>query len=508
MGTTAKPPVAPPCVVVIFGAGGDLTKRKLIPALYNLAKEEMLSPKFALIGIDRSDTDDAGYRDKLGRDIKEFYSAGGFNQTIWDENIDKAYHMKGDFKDPDTYTRLKVLLEKVDKEQGTPGNYLFYLAVPPSFFGIIAESLGKAGLAGETDNVWRRIIVEKPFGRDLASAQALNKSLHASFEEKQIYRIDHYMGKETVQNIMIYRFGNGTVEPIWNNKYIEHIQITVAESLGVENRAGYYEGAGALRDMMSNHLMAVLSVVTMSPPNSLDADAIRDEQLKVLKSIRPFDEESIKNNVVRGQYGRGVSDDGTPLKAYREEPGVAENSSTETYVAMKFMIDTWRWVGVPIYIRTGKRMSSRYSEVVIQYKQAPNMSFARQQEQRKKFEANKLIFRLQPDQGIRTFFNAKIPGIGYNVETVAMDYKYSDYFDESTTESGYETLIYDCMTGDQTLFKTADNFEVCWALLQPVLDHWEANEPGDFPNYAANTYGPEAADKMLERDGYRWVNSK
>ena len=507
MSEIAKSPAAPSSVVVIFGAGGDLTKRKLIPALYNLTKEGMLPSKMAVIGIDRVDMDDQGYRDKLSQEIKE-YDAGGFDQAIWDDSVNKAYYMKGDFKDPATYTELKTLLAKVDKEQGTAGNHLFYMAVPPSFFGIIAEALGKGGLTTESGDIWKRVIIEKPFGRDLASAQALNKSLHSSFAESQIYRIDHYMGKETVQNIMVYRFGNGTVEPIWNNKYIEHIQITVAESLGVENRASYYEEAGALRDMMSNHLMAILSVVTMNAPNSFEPDAIRDEQLKVLKAIRLLDADAVKNDVVRGQYDEGVSGEKTVLNAYREEPGVAKDSDIETYIAMKFMIDTWRWAGVPIYMRTGKRMPQRYSEVVIQYKQAPNMSFSRQSERRKQYEANKLILRLQPDQGISTSFNAKIPGIGYNVETVEMDYEYSDYFNEDTTQSGYETLLYDCMTGDPTLFKTAENYEVCWALLQPVLDAWEAKKSSDFPNYAANSFGPVAADEMLERDGFKWKNTQ
>ncbi len=507
MSSSTKTPLAPSCVVIVFGAGGDLTKRKLIPALYNLAKEEMIPSKMAMIGIDRVDTDDKGYRETISKEIKE-YDAEGFDQKVWDDNVNKAYYMKGDFKNPDTYKELKTLLAKVDKEQGTPGNYLFYLAVPPSFFGIIAVALGKAGLTTETGDIWKRIVIEKPFGRDLASAKALNNDLHASFTENQIYRIDHYMGKETVQNIMVYRFGNGTVEPIWNNKYIEHIQITVAESIGVENRASYYEEAGALRDMMSNHLMAVLSVVTMNAPNSFDPDAVRDEQAKVLKAIRLFDAEMVKNNVVRGQYAEGIGDDRTVLNSYREEPGVAKDSSIETFIAMKFMIDTWRWAGVPIYMRTGKRMPQRYSEVVIQYKQAPNMSFSRQSERRKQYQANRVVIKLQPEQAISTKINAKIPGVGFNVESVEMDYNYDNYFDESTSESGYETLLYDCMTGDPTLFKTAENYEVCWALLQPVLDDWAAKKPTDFPNYAANSFGPTASDEMLERDGFKWKNTQ
>ncbi len=506
MSDIAKPVVAPSCVVIIFGAGGDLTKRKLVPALYNLSKEGLLPSDIAMVGIDRVDMDSQGYRETISKEILE-YDGGDFDQKVWDDNVNKAYYMKGDFKNPDTYTELKTLLDQIDKEQGTPGNYLFYLATPPSFFGIIAESLGKAELTTESDGIWKRIIIEKPFGRDLATAQELNKSLHASFTENQIYRIDHYLGKETVQNMMVYRFGNGMVEPIWNNKYIDHIQITVAESLGVENRASYYEEAGALRDMMSNHLMAVLSIATMEAPNSFEADAIRDEQVKVLKAIRLFDEETVKTNVVRGQYGEGTDKDGKKLNAYREEPNVAKDSPIETFVAIKLMIDTWRWVGVPIYMRTGKRMPQRYSEVVIQYKNAPGMSFARNSEKMKHYDANRVVIRIQPDEGISMRFNAKIPGIGFNTEPVKMDFDYDDYFDESTTSSGYETLLYDCMVGDATLFKSAENYEVCWALLQPVLDAWAAEKPTEFPNYAASSFGPEASDDLLARDGRVWKNT-
>ena len=494
--------VAQPCIVVIFGAGGDLTKRKLIPALYNLAKQKMISSDVSMVGIDRVDMDSKTYRETITKEIAE-YDGENFEQDVWDANVDKAYYMKGDFKNPDTYSELKTLLKEIEKEQGTAGNYLFYLATPPSFFGIIAEALGKAGLAQQSDELWRRIIIEKPFGRDLATAQALNKNLHSSFTENQIYRIDHYLGKETVQNIMVYRFGNGTVEPIWNNRYIENIQITVAESLGVEDRASYYEEAGALRDMMSNHLMAVLSIVAMEAPNSFDAEAIRDEQVKVLKSIRLFDDESLKTNIVRGQYSEGSDADGTALKAYTEEPNVAKDSKIETFVAMKLMIDTWRWTGVPIYLRTGKRMPSRYSEVVITYKKPPNMSFKKDSQKREQYEANKLTIRIQPDEGISTSFNAKIPGIGFNAEAVKMNFNYNDYFVPSTA-SGYETLIYDCMIGDATLFKSAENYEVCWALLQPILDLWEKEDTNKFPKYAAGTTGPKESDKMLERDGYAW----
>lgn len=503
MRQTKQPIAAPPAVVVIFGAAGDLTKRKLIPALFNLASQQLLSKNIAMLGIDRVEMDSKAYQQSLSDEIKS-YVGEGFNQDLWDANADNTYYMPGDFRNAESYQQLKTLLLKVDKERGTQGNYLFYLATPPSFFGIIATQLGKAGLTQENTGQWRRIIIEKPFGRDLESARNLNMTLHQSFDEHQIYRIDHYLGKETVQNMMAYRFGNGTVEPIWNRSYIDQIQITVAESLGVEDRASYYEEAGALRDMIANHLLAVLSVVAMEPPNTFDADAIRDEQIKVLKAIQPFDSKQVLTEVVRGQYGAGIRKDDEPLPAYRDEADIAANSSTETFVAMKLMIDSWRWAGVPFYLRTGKRMPGRYSEVVIQYKHGPNMMFKGAQKLHNSIETNQLVLRIQPNEGISMQFNAKIPGIGFKVSQVCMDFDYDDYFDESTTASGYETLIYDCLCGDAMLFKRADNIEVCWELLQPVLDAWQKQAPENFPNYPANSTGPDAADELLARDGYKW----
>ena len=493
----------PPAVIVIFGAAGDLTKRKLIPALFNLASQELLSSQFAMVGIDRVEMDSERYRQTLNQEISSFVGKG-FDQELWDANIGKAYYMPGDFRNADSYSQLKKLLLEVDREQGTPGNYLFYLATPPSFFAVIATQLGKAGLTEESGNLWRRIIIEKPFGRDLESARELNITLHRSFAEQQIYRIDHYLGKETVQNIMAYRFGNGTVEPIWNHRYIDNVQITVVESLGVEDRASYYEEAGALRDMIVNHLLAVLSVVGMEPPNSFDADAIRDEQIKVLKAIQPFAAEQVLSDTVRGQYGEGVLASGDPARAYRNEPGIADDSPTETFVAMKLMIDSWRWAGVPFYLRTGKRMSGRYSEIVIQYKHAPNMLFRGALQRRKDIGSNQLVLRIQPNEGISMEFNAKVPGTVFNVSRVCMDFDYEDYFDESTTASGYETLIYDCLCGDATLFKRADYIEVCWELIQPILDIWQALPPRSFPNYPAGSWGPEDAEELLSRDGYKW----
>lgn len=502
-----KIPAAPPAVIIIFGAAGDLTKRKLIPALLNLASQELVSSQVAIVGMDRVEMDSDTYRQTLSEEI-ETYVGDGFNQDVWNENVGKTYYMPGDFRNAESYQQLKTFLQHVDQEQGTPGNYLFYLATPPSFFGVIATELGKAGLTEEVDSQWRRIIIEKPFGRDLESARELNKTLHQSFEEKQIYRIDHYLGKETVQNMMAYRFGNGTVEPIWNHRYIDNVQITVAESLGVEDRASYYEEAGALRDMIANHLLAVLSVIGMEPPNSFEADAIRDEQTKVLKAIQPFSTEQVLTDTVRGQYGEGVLENGEKLGAYRDEPGIANDSNTETFVAMKLMIDSWRWAGVPFYLRTGKRMSERYSEVVIQYKCAPNMMFIGQHERRKNMKPDKLVLRIQPNEGISMGFNAKVPGIGFNVSQVRMDFDYNDYFDKTTTSSGYETLIYDCLCGDAMLFKRADNIEVCWELLQPILDVWQSQAADSFPNYSASSEGPNEADELLTRDGFSWNKSQ
>ncbi len=494
---------APAAVIVIFGAAGDLTKRKLLPALFNLASQKLLSSKVAMVGIDRVEMDSEAYRQTLNQEISSFVGKG-FDQKLWDANIGRAYYMSGDFRNAESYNQLKEFLLEVDKEQEAQGNYLFYLATPPSFFGVIATELGKAGLSQESDDQWRRIIIEKPFGRDLESARELNATLHQSFAEHQIYRIDHDLGKETVQNIMAYRFGNGTVEPIWNHRYIDNVQITVVESLGVEDRASYYEEAGALRDMIVNHLLAVLSVVGMEPPNSFSADAIRDEQIKVLKAIQPFDPQRVLSDAVRGQYGEGRMGSGDDVRAYRDEPGIAEDSPSETFVALKLMIDSWRWAGVPFYLRTGKRMPGRYSEVVIQYKHAPNMMFRGALERRKDIGSNQLVLRIQPNEGISMEFNAKVPGTAFNVSQVRMDFDYDDYFEESNTASGYETLIYDCLCGDATLFKRADNIEVCWELVQPILDVWKALPPRSFPNYASGSWGPKEADELLARDGCDW----
>jgi glucose-6-phosphate 1-dehydrogenase len=407
--------------------------------------------------------------------------------------------------DVEGYSRLKALLTEVDNSQNTEGNYLFYLATPPRFFGEIAARLEEVGLNHESHATqWRRLIIEKPFGHDIASARELNQTLHKHFQEHQIYRIDHYLGKETVQNILAYRFANSTVEPIWNHKYIDHVQITVAESVGVENRASYYDQSGCLRDMIPNHLLAVLSVIAMEPPNSFDANALRDEQTKVLRAIQPLSPEDVIKQTVRGQYGPGTLRSKSVV-GYREEPEIPADSKTETFVAMKLMIDSWRWAGVPFYIRTGKRMPGRYTEVVIQYKHAPSAMFHKSNTslRQEDLPANMLVIRIQPNEGINMVFNAKEPGPSMKLGSVNMDFQYKDYFGADPT-TGYETLIYDCMKGDATLFKRADNIEVGWDIVETILDVWGALPTREFPNYAAGEWGPAAADELLARDGRKW----
>ncbi|MCG6870112.1 MAG: glucose-6-phosphate dehydrogenase [Gammaproteobacteria bacterium] len=506
--TTEDPDVsaAPSSVIVIFGGGGDLTKRKLVPALYHLAVQGLLPEAFAVMAVDRAESDDETFRGNLEKYVREF-TPQEFSEQTWSALRERIHYSPGDFRDPEAYEKLSTTLDQLCVEKGVSPNYLFYLATPPSFFGIISDQLGAAGLSREPAGAWRRIIIEKPFGRDLQSARALNDQLHQTFQEPQIYRIDHYLGKETVQNILAYRFSNSTVEPIWNHRYIDHVQITVVEDLGVENRAVYYEEAGALRDMIPNHLLAVLSVIAMEPPNSFDADEVRDEQSKVLRAIQPLQPEEVLKYAVRGQYGAGTLQDGSRVPAYRSEPGIDSQSATETYIALRLQIDSWRWAGIPFYIRTGKRMMGRFTEVVVQYRDAPNQLFRDTHRARRlNIAPNRLVLRIQPNEGIGFGFNAKIPGKFNKLGPVQMDFRYRDYFgDEPST--GYETLIYDCLCGDATLFKRADNIESGWSLVQPIIDVWQALPPRDFPNYVSGTWGPSAADDLLAREGRHWINS-
>ncbi|MBZ5693956.1 MAG: glucose-6-phosphate dehydrogenase [Acidobacteriia bacterium] len=490
---------ASPCAMVIFGAAGDLTKRKLMPAIYNLAKSRLLPEQFAIVGvsIEPFSTDD--FRKKMTDDIREF-SIEGIDMSRWDWFAQRLYYLSGDFQDPVLYKKLGETLAQVEKEQGTQGNCLFYLATSPVFFPIVVEQLGAAKLTRQEGPKWKRVVIEKPFGHDLASAVALNHALGHVLEEKQIYRIDHYLGKETVQNLLAFRFANGIFEPVWNRRYVDHVQVTVAEELGVELRGGYYETAGALRDMVPNHIFQLITLSAMEPPISFEADAVHDEQTKILRAIQPLSPERVLDQAVRGQYGEGAMD-GKHVPAYRSEPHVAPDSQTPTYVAMALHIDNWRWAGVPFYLRTGKRMTERITQVVIRFRRPPLVLFRNTSVEQ--IPPNELVINIQPNEGISLSFEAKIPGPVVRLGAVNMDFQYSDYFG-TTPSTGYETLLYDCMLGDPTLFQRADMVEAGWAVVQPILDVWKALPPRDFPNYSAGTWGPQQADELLHREGREW----
>jgi glucose-6-phosphate 1-dehydrogenase len=489
------------CTMIIFGATGDLTKRKLFPALYNLAKQKFLPDNFAIVGVGRQEMTSEDFRSKIKGDLLEFVGKDVDNDLIkWFEA--RTHYTGGDFAAKRTFSNLKKLLKDLDKQFDIPENYFFYLATPPSLFGQVTEQVCDIGLADETEG-WRRFIYEKPFGHDLESAKNLNAELLKIIKESQIYRIDHYLGKETVQNILVFRFGNSIFEPIWNRNYIDHVQITVAEKLGVEMRGGYYDTAGALRDMIPNHIFQLVTLTAMEPPVSFDPDAVRDEQAKILAAIQTFSPEDVLHNTVRGQYGTGAIDD-KKLPAYRTEPNVPEHSNTETYAALKLSIDNWRWGGVPFYIRTGKRLPEKHSEIVIQFKKAPFMLFRETAIER--LTTNRIVVHIQPDEGITLHFGAKIPGPIVNMGAVDMDFNYLDHFG-NTVSTGYERLLFDCMTGDATLFQRADMVEASWQIVSPVLDVWKAIPARDFPNYESGTWGPAESDALLLQDGRKWKNS-
>ncbi|HKA52196.1 MAG TPA: glucose-6-phosphate dehydrogenase [Candidatus Binatia bacterium] len=488
-----------PCATTIFGASGDLTKRKLIPALYNLARENFLSKEFAVVGLARREMTHETFREKITQDMQEF-ATGQIDPDLWHWFVRRLYYVVGDLREAGAYQRLRETLAQIDKDHGTRGNYLYYLATAPEFFAPVVQQLGAAGLLRQDDGHWRRVIIEKPFGRDLESARALNQELRTVLSERQIYRIDHYLGKETVQNILVFRFANGIFEPIWNRRYIDHVQITAAESVGVEDRGGYYDSAGALRDMVPNHLMQLLTLTAMEPPTSFEADAVRDEQTKILRAIQPLTPEEVISRTVRGQYGAGTAN-GERVPAYRAEPRVTPNSATETFVAMKLSIDNWRWADVPFYLRTGKALPKRVTEITIHFKRAPFILFRKTAVNR--LTPNQLVLHIQPDEGISLRFDAKEPGPIVRLGAVNMDFRYSDYFG-STPSTGYERLLYDCMIGDATLFQRADMVEAGWSVVDPLLDVWKALPPRQFPNYAAGTWGPKEAEALLERDGRQW----
>jgi len=490
----------PPCVMVIFGATGDLTKGKLIPALYNLAGADLLPENFAVVGLGRKQLSTEEFCKRLGTEIQK-HLTGTWDPKLWEWFLNRLYYLQSDIGDPATYLKLKDFLGKIDGDHGVNGSALFYFATAPKFFSGIVQHLGSVGLIQEEKDRWRRVIIEKPFGRDLESARELNRTLQNVLSESQIYRIDHYLGKETVQNILVFRFANGIFEPIWNRRYIDHVQITVAEDLGIENRGNYYEESGALRDMLPNHLFQLLALTAMEPPISFEAEAVRSEKAKIFQAVHPIPPEEVLNQTVRGQYGEGKSADGQKLPAYRSEPKVAPDSKTETFTAIKLMLDNWRWAGVPFYLRTGKRLVSRVSEITIQFKQAPLILFRDTPVDH--LSPNILVLRIQPKEGIWLSFGAKIPGLSLRIGAVNMDFCYTDYFKETST-TGYEILLYDCMNGDATLFQRGDHAEAAWNVVTPILDVWNALPPREFPNYSAGSWGPAAADNLLARDGRMW----
>ncbi len=492
----AKP--VEPCVMAVFGASGDLTARKLIPALYNLAVSNLLPDGFALVGSSRRALTDGEFRRKVLEGIENFVAAPVHAQALeWLSS--RLHYVAGDASDRAFYGRLGEAMAQLDP-RGAGGNALYYLATAPEFFGPIVRRLGEAGLTHEERGNWRRVVVEKPFGRDLESAQALNGELRWVLREEQIYRIDHYLGKETVQNLMVFRFANGIFEPIWNRRYVDHVQITVAEELGVGSRAGYFDGVGVLRDMVHNHLFQLLTLTAMEPPISFAADAVRDKQVEILRALAPIAPEDVLKVASRGQYGPGSSG-GESVPGYRGEALVAPGSSTETFAALKLSIDNWRWAGVPFYLRTGKRLPARSTEIVIQFRAAPFMLFRGTGVEA--MAPNQLVIRIQPKEGIALTFGAKIPGPTVGIGTVDMDFKYQDYFG-ARPSTGYERLLHDVMLGDATLFQRADMVETACGVVQPVLDVWKSLPPRDFPNYAPGDWGPPSGEDLMKRDGRAW----
>ncbi len=489
------------CAVIIFGASGDLTARKLMPALFSLARRNQLPTGFAVLGVARTPMDDEAFRQRM-RDAVTASGAESATPAVWDGFAQNLFYVAEDFAGLQDHSALAARLHDVAGRRAIPGNHLFYLATPPSAYAAIVRSLAARGLAGSTapPHGWKRIIVEKPFGRDVESARALNQDLLRVFPEDQIFRIDHYLGKEIVQNLLVFRFGNGIFEPIWNRRYIDHVQITAAEELGVEDRGTYYEEAGVVRDMIQNHMLQLLCLVAMESPVVFDAEAVRNEKIKVLRALRPLlSAHDVEQFAARGQYGPGAVA-GIPVVGYRQEPGVAPTSTTETYAAVKFLIDNWRWADVPFYVRSGKRLAKHVTEIAIQFRRAPHLLFGGSPADR--IEANVLALRIQPNEGIALKFIAKSPGQGVHVRPVSMDFRYGAAFGVEPP-SAYETLLLECLRGDALLFDRGEWVERAWTHVMPIIETWAA-APADFPNYEAGTWGPVEADQLLARDGCVW----
>jgi len=486
-----------PFSLVIFGASGDLTRRKLIPALWTLFAARTLPEPFAIIGTGRTEMSDDAFHDKMKEGVKEFARFKIPSDQVWQRFASNMFYLSGDPTEPELYARLRQRLEDIERRRGGPANRLYYLSTPPSLYDDITIQLGKAALA-RNDSGWTRIIVEKPFGHDLRSAQELNRLVTSVFQEEQVYRIDHYLGKETVQNLLALRFANGIFEPLWNRNHVAEVQLTVAERVGVEGRGGYYEESGALRDMIQNHLLQVLCLIAMEPPVTFDARAVRDEKSKVMQAVRPIDPAKVDASALRAQYGPGFIDN-RPVPGYLQDKGVKPDSTTETLAAMRLEIDNWRWAGVPFYLQTGKRMARRVSEIVIRFRRTPHMIFRRGPVSA---DPNLLVIRIQPDEGISLIVDAKEPGPDLKLSPVTLDFKYHEVFGGEPPEA-YERLLLDAIHGDATLYSRGDWIEQAWTLTQPVLDHW-AQTPGPLPTYDAGSWGPPEADAFIARDGGRW----
>ncbi|MGH2388053.1 MAG: glucose-6-phosphate dehydrogenase [Chloroflexota bacterium] len=492
--------VAPPCAIVIFGASGDLTSRKLLPALYNLAMGGLLSSHTVILGFGRHKQTDDEFRSVVRAGIDQYSRTRPLRSEVWDALSPRMFYQTGNYDTPESYTQLRENLGHFDKEHGTQGNHLFYIATPPTAFSAIIHQLGQSGLAKQSGKAWSRVVIEKPFGHDLASARKLNEEVLSVFSEDQVFRIDHYLGKETVQNILAFRFANRLWEPVWSSQHIDNVQITVAESIGIEGRASYYEEAGALRDMVQNHMLQVLALVAMEPPVTFEAEAVRDEKVKVLKALRPYSAK-LAEDAVRGQYRSGtIGDEKVP--GYRREPHVDPQSQTETFVALRVGIDNWRWAGTPFYLRHGKRLPTRVSEVAVQFKAVPHSPFA--VSGTKALEPDLLVLRLQPDEGISLRFGAKQPGPEMQLRSVNMEFHYEASFSVASPDA-YERLILDCTLGEQALFTRADEVEASWGFVNPLLNRW-ADAEADVPTYAAGSWGPHAAAQLLAEDGRKWHN--